>query len=412
MSESWNRTGGGGFCTQCGSPSTSGQRFCPICGASVLNDESAAPSGWSPITTPPTELGPSSPPAGPERSGSSKGRTILILGVLVGVALVSVATALFEKKGADNSIVSVPRLTPSSPAPQPKPAVDLHNIDFANIDVPGSLCGARNSIRLHNGAAIIASTRWPDYPQVHTSITGRAVYGDLEGDGNPEAGISMSCDNGGGTVVGRLAQGWIIFSGDDGTVRVRGIITPQQPPDKSVLPPFVGSISFGPDGIVSTETWFAAADLDCCPSIQAITVWVDRGGTLVPDKPQVIASGQPAHTQYNTLQAGDCYNRIGSNSIFSGEVDKVNCSAAHDTEVTGSFEASATGGYPATAGFRTQAEPQCTTLGNDYLGNNSGTGLRVVWLAPNQATWDSGTHTVICGVQNSDGSRHTGSVRG
>jgi hypothetical protein len=126
----------------------------------------------------------------------------------------------------------------------------------------------------------------------------------------------------------------------------------------------------------------------------------------------VLGVAASKHTQYNTLQAGDCYNRISSNSIFSGEVDKVNCSAAHDTEVTGSFEASATGGYPATAGFRTQAEPQCTTLGNDYLGNNSGTGLRVVWLAPNQATWDSGTHTVICGVQNSDGSRHTGSVKG
>jgi hypothetical protein len=118
------------------------------------------------------------------------------------------------------------------------------------------------------------------------------------------------------------------------------------------------------------------------------------------------------HTRYDTLTAGDCYNRISSNSIFKGQVDKVDCSHAHDTEVTGSFEATDPGSYPGTDGFRTQAQPQCSTLGTTYLGNNSATGLRIVWLAPNQATWDNGTHMVVCGIQNSDGSRHTGSVHG
>ncbi len=126
----------------------------------------------------------------------------------------------------------------------------------------------------------------------------------------------------------------------------------------------------------------------------------------------VLGLAASKHTRYTDLQAGDCYNRISSSSIFSGEVDRLACTQPHDTEVTGTFEASDTGSFPGADGFRALAEPRCTTLANQYLGTHSGTGLRIVWLAPKQSTWDSGTHTVVCGIQNSDRSRHTGSVRG
>jgi len=118
------------------------------------------------------------------------------------------------------------------------------------------------------------------------------------------------------------------------------------------------------------------------------------------------------HTQYTDLQAGDCYNRISSNSLFSGRVDTIDCTKAHDTEVTGRFDATDPGSFPGADGFRAQAEPECSRFGTQYLGNNSGSDLRVVWLAPNQGTWDSGTHTVVCGLQNADRSRHSGSVHG
>jgi uncharacterized membrane protein len=123
----------------------------------------------------------------------------------------------------------------------------------------------------------------------------------------------------------------------------------------------------------------------------------------------VIGAGH--HTRYTKLQAGDCYNRISSSSIFSGEVDTLACAKAHDTEVTGRFDASP-GAFPGADGFRAQAIPQCSTFGRQYLGNQPSAGLNITWLAPDQTTWDSGTHTVVCGLQNSDRSRHTGSVRG
>lgn len=134
-------------------------------------------------------------------------------------------------------------------------------------------------------------------------------------------------------------------------------------------------------------------------------------GALVIGLLVLVVAGAGNHTQYTNLQTGDCYNRISSSSIFSGQVDRVDCIKAHDTEVTGSFEA-APGAYPDADGFRTQAEPQCSGFADLYLGSNPATGLNIVWLAPNQFTWDSGTHTVVCGIQNADRSKHTGSVQG
>ncbi len=118
------------------------------------------------------------------------------------------------------------------------------------------------------------------------------------------------------------------------------------------------------------------------------------------------------HVQYTDLQAGNCYNRISANSIFSGRVDKVDCTKPHDTEVTGKFTATDPGNFPGAEGFRAQSETQCTQLGDTYLGSNSAGNLRVVWLAPDKNTWNNGTHTIVCGLQNLDRSKHTGTVRG
>jgi hypothetical protein len=123
----------------------------------------------------------------------------------------------------------------------------------------------------------------------------------------------------------------------------------------------------------------------------------------------VVASGN--HTQYTALQPGDCYNRL-SGSVFTTSVDKVDCSKPHLSEVIGSFQAADPGSYPGPTGFGTQTDAQCLPIANTYVGDNPVTGLRVDWLAPNQILWDSGSRTVVCGLQNADGSKHVGSVRG
>lgn len=123
------------------------------------------------------------------------------------------------------------------------------------------------------------------------------------------------------------------------------------------------------------------------------------------------SGGGTTHTPYTELRMGDCYNRISSHAVFGGQVNRVACTVAHDTEVTGTFVAAGGGTFPGTTGFRAQAQPQCTARARVYLESDRVTGLDIAWLVPDQATWNRGTHLVVCGVQNADGRRRTGSLR-
>ncbi len=126
----------------------------------------------------------------------------------------------------------------------------------------------------------------------------------------------------------------------------------------------------------------------------------------------VVGVAASKHTRYTSLNTGDCFNNISSNSVFSGEVNRLACSKPHDAEVTGSFQATDPGSYPGQAGFRTEAQPQCRALAVQYLGTGSGAGLQTLFLYPLQGSWISGTRLVVCAVSKIDGTKLTGSVRG
>lgn len=124
----------------------------------------------------------------------------------------------------------------------------------------------------------------------------------------------------------------------------------------------------------------------------------------------MMSAAASQHIKYTDLRTGNCYGNISGN--LRSSVDKATCSNPHKTEVTGRFQAIDPGHFPGVAGLRTQAVPKCQALALGYLGNYSPNGLRIVWLAPDQALWDGGERTVVCGVQSSDGSERAGSVRG
>jgi len=126
----------------------------------------------------------------------------------------------------------------------------------------------------------------------------------------------------------------------------------------------------------------------------------------------VIGAAASTHTHYTSLQSGDCFNRISSSSIFRFEVDKVDCAKPHDVEVTGRFEAADAPRYPGVSGFAAEAAARCADLATSYLGQNASVGLRYVWLTPAESSWNRGTRTIVCGLQNADQTRRTGSVAG
>jgi hypothetical protein len=164
--------------------------------------------------------------------------------------------------------------------------VDLHKVNWSDVTLPGSVCGASNPIRLRDRRAPVRSTRWPRWPNVHVySGWTRVIYGDLDADGTDEAALAVSCDNGGGTAAGVLAYSEVIFTAGAHTPRVRGVVTPRtRNPDE---PASLIQVTIRPGKVVAHEYWYGPHDGTCCPSGRSTTVWTYIHGELVAGKTTV-----------------------------------------------------------------------------------------------------------------------------
>lgn len=161
--------------------------------------------------------------------------------------------------------------------PVAKP-LDLHEVDWANVTLPGSVCGAKHPIRLRNGQAVVASSRWPEWPRVTVaSRWNPVVYGDVDGDGADEAALVVNCNNGGGTASGVLAYAQVIFTAAEHAPRVLGVVTPQSP--RTYGAPLL-QVKIHRGEIVAHEFWYGCCDGTCCPSGRATTTWAYSNGVL------------------------------------------------------------------------------------------------------------------------------------
>jgi len=161
-------------------------------------------------------------------------------------------------------------------------AVELHTVDWDEVRLPGAICGATKAIQLRDGTADVRSTRWPPYRQVTVDAHwDRAVYGDLDGDGEDEAAIGVSCNNGSGTASGALAYARVIFTGARGSPRVVGVITPQREAPRGREYPTLLLTTIRTGGVIAHESWYRHPDIGpCCPSGRATTSWSYRDGEL------------------------------------------------------------------------------------------------------------------------------------
>ncbi|MGH3400771.1 MAG: hypothetical protein ACRDPO_39425 [Streptosporangiaceae bacterium] len=108
----------------------------------------------------------------------------------------------------------------------PAGATTIRAVDWPDVTVPGSACGADQPIRLHRGVAFTESEVEPWWPGV-------GVYGGLEAHGQlagrPAAAVSIVCDNGGGTADGQLGFAAVVYTLKAGLLSVIGVLTPRQP---------------------------------------------------------------------------------------------------------------------------------------------------------------------------------------
>ena len=123
----------------------------------------------------------------------------------------------------------------------------------------------------------------------------------------------------------------------------------------------------------------------------------------------VLVAVASSHSSYTSLNAGDCFNPVGS-GIFASLVTKKPCSEPHLDEAVGAFDLTATS-WPGATGVRVEAQPECSTLATQYVGQVSTAGLQLVWFYPSRASFDGGTRKVVCSVRNADGTKRTGSLR-
>jgi hypothetical protein len=138
---------------------------------------------------------------------------------------------------------------------------------------------------LRNGSATIHSTRWPSYRRIRVDAAwsgAPVVYGDVDGDGRPEAAVRVVCSNLGGTAAGQLAFSVVVFTSGPRSPRLIGVITPRQPRTADVHVPIVGPVRITHGRVMASEAWYGPRDGDCCPSGQARTSWRYVAGQLRP----------------------------------------------------------------------------------------------------------------------------------
>jgi hypothetical protein len=213
-------------------------------------------------------------------------RRRIVLLFLLGTAVFMVILAWYTSNGRNRVATGLATTSSStlSPTTLATPVADLHRVDWPNVTIPGQLCVVPGFITLRNGEATASSQRWG---QVHVGMQGTdAVYGDLDGDGDDEAAVTIWCDNGGGTAAGQLAQGLVVFDNPSGQLRTIGTVTPQHQP-ADVHTSFIDSLTFARGRLVAHELWYRNTDATCCPSGKATTVWKYTSGRLVPGNTQL-----------------------------------------------------------------------------------------------------------------------------
>jgi hypothetical protein len=159
--------------------------------------------------------------------------------------------------------------------------LDLHRLDWSNAAIPGGACGLPGTTQFRDGAA--TKPQSPNGP-MNVELLGAVSYGDLDGDGHDDAGVSISCSSTGGNAV--LGQGFVILTGRGrGLTEVGYVSAKQQQP--GVFPSGVVSVDIRPGRITAQEIWYRLSDPHCCGSGQATTIWTYAGGALRPGRPHV-----------------------------------------------------------------------------------------------------------------------------
>ena len=220
----------------------------------------------------------------------------LLTVVLLGLAACSSSNGSGTAKDGSTTITS------SSTSTTTAPRRDIRETYWDNGAYPAAACGGSGTVQLVDSRGLVSSARWPDAwrgndpprmkSQVEMRFGGYVQFGDVDGDGKPEAVVTISCNNGGGTAAGQLGQSLVVYSGSAGALELRGIISTTQPSTNGATY-FDTSATRIEHGLIAVqEVFYGPKDSTCCPTGRANATWTLAGTTLPHRGSQV--TKQPA----------------------------------------------------------------------------------------------------------------------
>jgi hypothetical protein len=164
-------------------------------------------------------------------------------------------------------------------------------VNWGEVSLPGSVCGAARSIQLHHRHAVISTRRFASvlgdglHQVTVNSGWNPVVHADLDGDGRDETALVVACETGGGTADDVLAYAQVIFTTTGDRAKALGVVVPRVQL-KDELPTLL-TVTIRRGSIVAHETFYGSHDGTCCPSGRATTIWVYRSHSLKPKAPSI-----------------------------------------------------------------------------------------------------------------------------
>jgi hypothetical protein len=114
-----------------------------------------------------------------------------------------------------------------------------------------------------------------------------------------------------------------------------------------------------------------------------------------------------------SLKVGECFAGAAQGQV--SDVNKVDCGAAHDSEVFSVFDyPNAPSDFPGSAAIDTAASARCPTDFQAYVGIDAATSsYGIGQLVPTAESWAQGDRQLVCLIQpGTSGTTLTGSARG
>lgn len=121
-----------------------------------------------------------------------------------------------------------------------------------------------------------------------------------------------------------------------------------------------------------------------------------------------------AITPIPTLETGRGVNGIRDGAaVLAATTRPVDCARPHDSEVIGTFQYGAKGGYPGHGFLRDFAEQPCLEAFAAYVGvDYQSSSLVLILVTPSDLTWSKGDRQIGCAVVADGDGQLTGSVKG